>query len=103
MSPQAKRGRGRPPHEPDNQSRQLVEVAAAHGVPQTEIARLLGINEKTLRLYYRPELGRGTALAEALSPFQDMPSLPRARTFYRRAVMVYRRIRDDGLHPADTA
>ena len=65
MPSQVKRGRGRPPHQPNNQSRQLVEVAAAHAVPQTEISRLLGINEKTLRLYYRPELDCGMALAEA--------------------------------------
>ena len=64
MPSQVKNGRGRPPHKPDNQSRRLVEVAAAHGVPQTAISRLLGVNDKTLRRHYRPELDRGAALAE---------------------------------------
>ena len=40
---------GRPPHVPTDESRTLVESLSGFGIPQTEIARLVGIDPKMLR------------------------------------------------------
>ena len=53
MTPQVKAKRGRPPFQPDNQTRKQIELMAAIGASQNEIARALGINPKTLRLHCR--------------------------------------------------
>ena len=48
-------GRGKPgpkPHQPTEQSIKLVEAMVACGVPQIEVAAVIGIDPKTLRLYY---------------------------------------------------
>jgi len=50
---------GRPAYQPDEVSRRQVEAMAGYGVPETEIAGLLGIDPKTLRKYYRAELDHG--------------------------------------------
>src|SRR5579862_4150777 len=46
---------GRPPHQPDKKSRALVETLSLTE-KQEDIARVLGIDEKTLRKHYREEL-----------------------------------------------
>jgi|SRR3954470_10085292 len=61
---QGKEG-GRPPHEPTDQKRQLVELMAACGIPQMQIAPLIGISDETLRKHYRRELDRGVIEANA--------------------------------------
>ena len=43
-------------HEPTPASRQLVQLHSTIGTPQASIARLLDIDEKTLRKHYRDEL-----------------------------------------------
>ena len=53
----------RPPHQPTGIGRRQVETLAAHGVPETDIARTVGIDPKTLRKHYRRELDIGHALA----------------------------------------
>ena len=55
----------RKPHEPTNESRQLVQLHATIGTPQAIIADILGIDDKTLRLYYREELDQAMARANA--------------------------------------
>jgi DNA-directed RNA polymerase specialized sigma24 family protein len=65
MSNQVKIRRGRPPYEPSNQTRRLVELVTSHGVPQDEIARIVGIDTKTLRKHHRQDLDRGLTRAEA--------------------------------------
>ena len=40
-----------PPHKPDDESRKIVEQMAAVGIPQDGIARVIGIDPKTLRNY----------------------------------------------------
>jgi hypothetical protein len=50
---------GRPAYQPDEVSSRQVEAMAGYGVPETEIAGLLGIDPKTLRKYYRSELDHG--------------------------------------------
>ena len=55
----------RKPHEPTDVTRQTVQLHATVGTRQEVIADLLGIDPKTLRLYYREELDFATAKANA--------------------------------------
>lgn len=55
----------RKPHEPTDHSRQLVSLHATVGTDQEQIARILGIDAKTLRKYYRDELDLASAKAIA--------------------------------------
>lgn len=50
-------------HEPTEQQRKTVRAMTAYGIPQLDVARVIGITEPTLRLHYRTELD--TAVAEA--------------------------------------
>jgi hypothetical protein len=50
---------GRHGHEPDISLRRQVEAMAGYGVPETEIAGMIGIDPKTLRKHYRAELDHG--------------------------------------------
>ena len=50
---------GRPPHEPDEKTRAIVESAVAFGITQDDIATHLGIDDDTLRKHYRKELDGG--------------------------------------------
>jgi hypothetical protein len=52
-------------HVPDPVNRRQVEALAGYGVPETEIAGLLGIDPKTLRKHYRFELDHGHTKANA--------------------------------------
>src|ERR1700738_4542414 len=54
---------GRPRHVPTQKDREIVSFASAIGTPQLTIGRLIGINETTLREYYREELDLGMARA----------------------------------------
>lgn len=56
---------GRPPHMPGPAERRLVESMAGYGVPVDDIARVLGIDSKTLKKHYRAELDTGHILANA--------------------------------------
>jgi hypothetical protein len=47
---------GRPRYQPDEVSRRQVEAMAGYGVPESDIARVLAIDPKTLRKHYRAEL-----------------------------------------------
>ena len=51
------------PHKPTDEARKLVQLHATIGTPQETIAKVIGIDSKTLRKYYREELD--TALAKA--------------------------------------
>lgn len=53
------------PHKPTADSRQQAEMMAGVGVPQSDIALLLGISEPTLRKHYADDLARGMAKANA--------------------------------------
>lgn len=52
-------------HEPTKATRDTVSMHAMVGTPQEDIARVLGIDAKTLRKYYRDELDLSTAKANA--------------------------------------
>jgi hypothetical protein len=48
----------RPPHQPSEALRRQVRALAAYGIPQDEIARVVGLSKPTLEKHYRPELDR---------------------------------------------
>ena len=52
-------------HEPDPGLRRQVEAMAAYGIPEPDISRVVGIDPKTLRKYYRDELDLGAVKANA--------------------------------------
>jgi hypothetical protein len=56
---------GRPPHVPSEATRRQVRALAAYGIPQDEIATVVGITKPTLEKHYRPELDRAEAEANA--------------------------------------
>lgn len=56
---------GRPPHEPTEETRRVVEVMAACGDTYSDIALALGIVENTLKKHYRAELVEGKARANS--------------------------------------
>jgi len=53
------------PHEPTDRDRKTVESMAAYGVPQPDIAAVIGISHPTLRKYYADELATATSRANA--------------------------------------
>jgi len=52
-------------HEPTEESRKYVESLSAYGIPQDEICKVVGCNDKTLRLHYRAELDTACSKANA--------------------------------------
>src|SRR5437588_5773594 len=56
---------GRRAHQPDPCQRRQVEAMAAYGIPESNIARVVSIDPKTLRKYYREELDLGATKANA--------------------------------------
>ena len=56
---------GRRAHQPDPAQRKQVEAMAAYGIPEADIARVIGIDPKTLRKCYRDELDLGETKANA--------------------------------------
>ncbi len=46
----------RPSHKPDNVHRRQVEAMAGYGIPEVDIAKVIGVDAKTLRKHYREEL-----------------------------------------------
>lgn len=57
--------RTKPPHEPTPETRQLVQLHTTVGTTQNDVARILGIDPKTLRKHYRDELDLSRAKANA--------------------------------------
>src|SRR3981189_1100194 len=56
---------GRRAHQRDPSQRRQVEAMAAYGIPETDVAKVIGIDPKTLRKCYREELDLGTTKANA--------------------------------------
>ena len=56
---------GRKAHQPDQGTRRQVEAMAGFGVPEADIAGVIGIDPKTLRRHYRDELKQGHVKANA--------------------------------------
>ncbi len=63
--PHSDRGQGRHPFAPTPIQRQVVTMSRGAGVPPDEIARQLGVSEKTLRKRFREEMARGKAMVVA--------------------------------------
>jgi hypothetical protein len=56
---------GRTPHEPDPAIRRQVEAMVGFGVPEADIAGVIGVDERTLRRCYREELSTAHVKANA--------------------------------------
>jgi len=56
---------GRPPFTPTEQQRQTVEVLVAHGNGERVIAKVIGIDRKTLSKHFRDELRDGREMLTA--------------------------------------
>ena len=56
---------GRPSHKPTEKERQQVETMAGFGIPELDIARVIGISMMTLRKWYPEELATGAIKANS--------------------------------------
>jgi len=56
---------GRKPYEPDERTRAQVKTLAGMGVPDYEIAKVIGLSGPTMRKYYMAELETGHIEANA--------------------------------------
>jgi hypothetical protein len=56
---------GRPSHAPTDENPQPGGILSGFGIPQDEIARLVGIDPKTLRFHYADQIELGTIKATA--------------------------------------
>src|ERR1041384_3480580 len=56
---------GRRAHQAEPATRRQVEALAGYGVPEPDIASVIGIDAKTLRKHYRHELDHGHVKANA--------------------------------------
>ena len=61
----AKKHQTKPPHVPTAATRQIVKLHTMVGTTQKDVARVIGIDGKTLRKYYRDELDLSKAKANA--------------------------------------
>lgn len=66
----------KPEHQPTDKDRATVESMSSFGIPQPEIAKVIGIDPKTLRKHYRHELDIATAKANAMV----------AQSLYKKAI-----------------
>jgi hypothetical protein len=57
--------RGRPPYEPTDKDQRVVEMMAGWSIPEGRVAKVLGIDLKTLRKHFAEELEVGRASLEA--------------------------------------
>lgn len=53
------------PHEPTEETRKMAKTLSGLGVPQDDIATLIGVSKPTLHKHYREELDKGMAEANA--------------------------------------
>lgn len=60
-----KRGRGQPAWQPTDKERSMVETMAGLGIPEVDIAKVLGKDPKTIRKHCREELDTGLIKANA--------------------------------------
>ena len=75
-------------HEPTEKTRNEVQALAGFGVREDEIALYIGIDPKTLRKYYRPELDTGHIKANvnvARNLYKQTEKNPTAAIFWLRS------------------
>jgi hypothetical protein len=63
--PAPEKRKGRPPYEPTAKDRDMVQAMTSYGIPQEEIATVVGISAVTLRKHFRRELDVGATMANA--------------------------------------
>jgi hypothetical protein len=66
MTEETRRGPGAPKHVPTPEQRKQVEAMASYGIPQEQIAGVIGVCHVTLRKHYRDELDNAEAKANAM-------------------------------------
>ncbi len=92
-------------HTPTDDQRSMVEAMAGYGVPHDDIAIVLDIDPKTLRLKYRRELDLGVAKANAKIGqtlfTQATSGNTAAAIFWAKARMGWREKQDISLTGAD--
>jgi len=59
------KGAGRKPYTPNQKDRDIIAIMTASGIPQVNIGRSIGIDVKTLKKYYRPEMKSSADIANA--------------------------------------
>lgn len=67
------------PHKPNEERRRTVEGMTGFGIPEADIARVMKIDAKTLRKYYREELDLG-AIKATTSVAQTLYGIATDRT-----------------------
>jgi hypothetical protein len=55
----------RKPHTPTDEQRKTVKAMVGYGIVQDDIATVIGIDPKTLRLHYATEIAKGAIEANA--------------------------------------
>jgi DNA-binding XRE family transcriptional regulator len=92
VAPPAKPKGGRPSYVPTEETRNLVKALALAEYDQDVIAKLIGIDAKTLRKHFRGELDDSMALANAhvlgnffnLASSKDFRAIPAAKFWLER-------------------
>jgi hypothetical protein len=97
---------GRPLYRPTPESRRQVATMAGFGIHQTEIARVLSIDAKTLRVHFRDELDTGMTqanmrVAQALYTNAVNHNNVAAQIWWTKARMGWRDATDLTLHGSD--
>ena len=92
----------RPEYKPTEKDRAAVQTMAAYGIPQPDIAAVVGCDEKTLRKHFRQELDTAATQANARvaaalfkKATSDGPSSVAAAIFWLKARAGWQEAKDD--------
>ena len=94
----------RPEYQPTEKDRAAVQTMAAYGIPQPDIAAVVGCDEKTLRKHFRQELDTAATQANARvaaalfkKATSDGPSSVAAAIFWLKARAGWQEAKDDAM------
>ena len=94
----------RPEYRPTEKDRSAVQTMAAYGIPQCDIAAVVGCDEKTLRKHFRQELDTAATQANArvaAALFKkatgDGPSSVAAAIFWLKARAGWQEAKDESM------
>ena len=92
----------RPEYQPTDKDRAAVQTMAVYGIPQPDIAAVVGCDEKTLRKHFRQELDTAATQANARvaaalfkKATSDGPSSVAAAIFWLKARAGWQEAKDD--------
>lgn len=92
----------RPEYQPTEKDRAAVQTMAAYGIPQSDIAAVVGCDEKTLRKHFRQELDTAATQANARvaaalfkKATSDAPSSVAAAIFWLKSRAGWREARGE--------